>query len=118
MAAAIAAIGIWLRPAPSTDHSILVAEQPVGGALHVQHVFRMRADAALQAEHGLDEQRRLHQALLEEVVEVVEMRGVVALELEARAGLRQRLQHVFDVLEGVAEHDVLVLRDACAPSRA
>src|SRR5438445_1487022 len=38
---------------------ISVAEQPVGGALHVQHVLGMRADAAADAEPRLEEQRRL-----------------------------------------------------------
>ena len=75
----------------------------------MQHVLRMRSGAALQAEHRLHEQRRFYEALLQEIIEIVEMRGVIAFELEARAGLRQRLQHEFDILEGVAEHDVLVL---------
>ena len=43
------AAGAQHRP----DH--LVAEQPVGGALHVQHVLRVRAGSALQAEHRLHE---------------------------------------------------------------
>ena len=38
----------------------IVAKQAVGRALHVLHVFRVCANATQQAEHGLDEQRRLH----------------------------------------------------------
>ena len=77
----LVAAGAQDRPA------VVVAEQPVGGALHVHHVVGMRPDAAEDAEHGLDEQRRLDEAALEEMREVVEMGGVVALELEARAAL-------------------------------
>src|SRR5439155_24648015 len=61
---------------------VRVAEQAVGGALHVQHVLGMRADAAADAEHRLDEQRRLEQPPLEEVRRGVEMADVVALDLE------------------------------------
>ena len=64
------------------------------------------ADAAEDAEHGLHEERRLHQPALEEMGEIVEMGGVVALELEARAGVAERPQHELDILEGVAEHEI------------
>ena len=67
--------------------SVLLAEQTVGGALHMHDVLGMRTDPAQDAEYGLDEQRRLDEAALEEMTEVVEMRSVVALELEARAGI-------------------------------
>ena len=86
--------------------AILVAEQAVGGALHHHHVFRMRADAAEDAEHRLHEQRRLHEAAFEEVVQVVQVGDVVALELEARAVARAGPEDVFDVVEGVAEDEV------------
>ena len=66
----------------------------------------MRADAAEDAEHGLHEERRLDQPALEEVGEIVEMGRVVALELEARAGVAERPQHELDILVGVAEHEV------------
>src|SRR6267142_2712567 len=75
----------------------------------------MRAGSALQAEYRLHEQRRFHHALFEEIVQVIEMRGVVAFKFKARAGLRQRLQHVFDVLERVAENDILVLEMLALP---
>ena len=86
IAADIAATGSWCRPAPSTDQTYDFAEQPVRRALHVHDVLGMRADAAEQAEHGLNEQRRLDDARVQEVRQVVEMRGVVALELEPRPG--------------------------------
>src|SRR3546814_3219913 len=38
--------------------AIGVAEQPVGGALHVHHLVGMRTDAAEQTEAGLDEEWR------------------------------------------------------------
>ena len=84
----------------------MAAEQAIGGALHVHHILGVRADAAENAEHGLDEQRRLDQAAVKEMREVVEMAGVVALELEARSVSRAGLQDEFDVLEGVAEDEV------------
>ena len=85
---------------------ILFAEQPVGGALHMQHVLGMRTNAAQNAEHALHEQRRAHQAALQEMRQVVEMRDVVTLELEPRAAVRQGPEHEFDIFEGVAEHQV------------
>ena len=69
---------------------IIVAEQPVGGALHLHDVLGMRADAAEDAEHRLHEQRRLDHAAVEEVPQRVEMADVVALDLEAGAVLRRR----------------------------
>jgi hypothetical protein len=42
-----------------------------------------------------------------EVMQIVEMTGVVALELIACAGRVERFQRVTDVLEGVAEHEVV-----------
>src|SRR6185312_5188802 len=66
----------------------------------------MRADAAENAEHSLHEQRRLDEPALQEMREIVKMGGVVALELEARAGAAQRAQHKLDVLVGVAEHEI------------
>src|SRR3954468_6802380 len=68
----------------------------------------MRADATLEAEHGLNEQRRLNQALVEKVLQIIKVRSVVALELETRATLGAGGQDVLDVLEGVVEDDPLV----------
>jgi hypothetical protein len=67
----------------------------------------MRADAAEDAEHRLDEERRLDEAAVGEVRERVEMADVVALDLEARAVLGAGRQDVLDVLEGVLEDAVV-----------
>src|SRR5580704_5874546 len=69
-------------------------------------VLGVRPDPAQDAKHGLDEKRRLDEATLKEVIEVIEMPGVVALELEARSGAAERAQHEFDVLERIAEHEI------------
>src|SRR5438094_6251361 len=90
---------------------VSVAEQAVGGALHVQHVLGMRADAAADAEHRLDEQRRLEQPPLEEVRRGVEMADVVALDLEARVVVGAGLQDVGDVLEAVLEDALVAARE-------
>ena len=55
-------------------------------------VLGVRPDPAQDAKHGLDEERRLDEAALKEVTEVVEMRRVVALELEPRPGIGKRAQ--------------------------
>ena len=77
--------------AAGTEHAplVLVAEQAVGGALHVRHVLRVRADAAEDAEHRLDEERRLDDAAVGEMAQRIEMADVVALDLEARVVLRR-----------------------------
>ncbi len=69
-------------------------------------VLGVRTDPAQDAKHGLDEQRRLHEAAFKEMAEVVEVRRVVALELEPGPGIGKRAQHEFDVLVGVAEHEI------------
>ena len=94
---------------------IVIAEQAVRGPLHMRHVIRMGADAALQSEHCLDEQRALHQTLVEEVFQIVEMRGVVAFELEPRAVARTTRQDVLDLAERVAKDDILVAEIAALP---
>jgi hypothetical protein len=75
----------------------------IGGALHVLDVFRMRANAAEDSEHALDEERRLDDAALEEVMRRIQVADVVALDLEAGAVARARGQDVLDILERVAE---------------
>ena len=84
---------VWWRPAPSTDR-VVVAEQAVGGALHVHEVLDVGADAAEDPEDRLHEQRRLDEAAVEEVREVVEVADVVALELEAGAARADSLRIV------------------------
>ena len=63
----------------------------------------MRADAAANAEHRLDEQRRREQAAIQEMRGRVEMADIVALELEPRAVAAAQPQDVGDVLQGVLE---------------
>ena len=94
----LVAAGAQHRPA-----IVLAPEQPVGGAPHVDHVLRMRADAAKDAEHRLHEERRLDHAAVGEVRERVEMADVIALDLEARAVLGAGGEDVFDIGEGVLE---------------
>src|SRR3546814_6927703 len=67
----------------------------------------MRPDTAEKPETCLDEQRRLDEALGPEIVEIVKVARVVAFELVARAGRVQRLEGVADVLEAVAEDEVV-----------
>ena len=57
----------------------------------------MRADAAANTEHGLDEQRRREQAAIHEMRERVQMADIVALELEPGAVAGARPQDVGDV---------------------
>src|SRR5689334_17419211 len=82
---------------------IRLTEEPVGRPLRVQHVFRMNADAAADAEHRLDEEGRLHEPAIEEVRGGVEMADVVALELESRAVAAAGAENLCDVCEGVLE---------------
>src|SRR5689334_22327255 len=67
----------------------------------------MRADAAENAEYALDEQGRLNDTAVEEVLGHVEMADVVALDLEPRAIRGTRGQDVFDVLERVLEDAIV-----------
>ena len=69
---------------------VVVAEQLVGDALHVDEVLRVGADAAEDAEDRLHEERRLDQPAVEEMRQIVEMADVVALELEAGAAALAR----------------------------
>src|SRR5580765_5387982 len=89
-----------------TEHRpvIVVAEETIGRALHHHDVFRMRPDAAQNAEHRLNEQRRLHEAAVEEMPQRVEMPNVIALDLEPGAVSGACGQDVLDVGEGVLEH--------------
>ena len=87
---------------------IIVAEQPLGGVAHDQHILRFGADAAEDAEDRLHEERRLDELAIEEVGERVEMADIVAFEFEAHAvALAEPLQYELDIAEGVAEDEVL-----------
>ena len=69
---------------------VIVAEQPVRSAPHLQHVFGMRADAAENAEHRLHEDRRLDDTAIKEMLQGIQMADVVALDLEAGVVPRRR----------------------------
>src|SRR5579875_911997 len=94
--------------APRAEHrpAVLIAEQAVRRSFHMHHIFRMRADAAQNAEHGLHEQRRLHQTALQEMRKIVKMPHIVAFKLKAGAGIAQLLERVFDIGKRVAENQV------------
>ena len=76
---------IWCRPRGQHRPPIILAEQLVGGALHEEQILEIGADAAENAEDQLQEDRRLEQAAIEAMGEIVEMADVVALVLELRA---------------------------------
>src|SRR3546814_21014549 len=65
------------------------------------------ADAAQEAEAGLDEKRCLNESLRPEIMQAIEVACVVAFELVAGAGGVQRLQRVADVLEAVAKYQIV-----------
>ena len=102
--AAMLASGICWPPAPSAGEVIGIAQQPVGGRLHVHQIFRRGAGAAQHAEHELHIERRLHDALAQVIGQRFDMADIVAFEFEARAvAVAQLFDDVFDILEGVLE---------------
>src|SRR5207302_8532654 len=85
----------------------LVAEQMIGDAAHVHEVLGLRPDPAKDPVNGLDQHRRLDQAPVDEMREVVQVADVVALELEFGAALlAQVLERKLDILVRVAEDEV------------
>src|SRR3546814_7385376 len=86
---------------------IIVSKKAVGRALQVHDIVRMGADAAQEAEAGLDEKRCLNESLRPEIMQDIEVACVVAFELVAGAGGVQRLQRVADVLEAVAKYKIV-----------
>src|SRR3954451_17245574 len=69
----------------------------------------MRADPAEDAEHRLHEQRAVSESASLEVRQVVEVRGVVALELEPGPVAPAELEDGLDVGIGVLEDQVAAL---------
>src|SRR5699024_513294 len=81
-----------------------IAEEAVRGAAHLGEIVGVRADPPEDAEDRLDEERRLDEAPVEKMREIVEVADIVALELEARATvLAQAFQYLLDVLKRVTE---------------
>src|SRR4029079_14524483 len=64
---------------------ILIAEQTIGGAFHEQEIVELGADAAEDSEDQLQEHRRLEQATVDAMREVVQVPSVVAFVLELDA---------------------------------
>src|SRR5437762_9649513 len=82
---------------------VLGPEQAISSSLHMGDVFGMRPDAAQDAEHALNEERRLHHAAIGKMRQRVQMANIIAFDFEARPILRTRGENVFDILEGVLE---------------
>src|SRR3546814_8633423 len=97
---------------------IIVSKKAVGRALQVHDIVRMGADAAQEAEAGLDEKRCLNESLRPEIMQAIEVACVVAFELVAGAGGVQRLQRVADVLEARSEEHTSELQSLMRISSA
>ena len=86
---------------------VVVSEELVGDAAHVQQIFGVAADASQDAEDRLHEERRLGQTTIDKVGQVVEMPDVVALKLEPRpAASAEFFENRFDVGKRVLEDEV------------
>src|SRR6185437_14684289 len=74
--------------APGAERRELIvpaAEQAIRGGAHQQQALRLRSEAAQVAQGILNEQRTLHETLLDAMREVVQLAHVVADELEPDA---------------------------------
>ncbi len=97
-----------MTPGGEGGEHVVVAEQAVRDGHHVGKIARIRADAAEDAEHSLDQERRLDQLAVREVRERVQVPDVVALELEARA------ERLADLAHDALDVDVVVVHDPAA----
>lgn len=105
-------------PRPEDRKCVVFApEQPVSGGPHQEQVLGVGVQPAQDAQHALDEQRALHQPLVDKVLQVVQVPHVIAFKLEPRAlRIAQAREDRFDVGEGVAEDLALGPSDvACLP---
>src|SRR5690606_38853510 len=66
-------------------------------------IFRIGAETSENAEDRLNEEGRLHRSLVDEIRKIVEVGGVVALELETRLAGRAQVEHALDRGEAVGE---------------
>ena len=73
----------------------------------MQQILRIRADAAHDAEDALHEERRLHQAAIGEVRQIVEMADVIAFEFEACAQRSELAHPSLDLREGIRQDEIL-----------
>src|SRR5204863_8698595 len=84
---------------------IILPKQPVGGALHQKQIVEIGPDAAENAEDQLQKHRRLEQAAVDAMGEIVEVPGVVAFMLEFHAmAFAERLVDFFDVAKSVGKN--------------
>ena len=95
-----------MAPRAQDRPDVLFAQEFVRYATHVHEVLRRSTGAAQQSEHRLHEEPAGGDALVHEVLEVVQVRRVIALELEPRAVLRASREDRLDVGEGVLEDEV------------
>src|SRR5471030_2109124 len=80
----------------------------------MHQVFRMTANTPQQTEYALDKKRWFGELAFYEMGEVVEMRNVVALELEAGAVRTARSQDELDVLKRILEDQVAAVGEMLA----
>src|SRR5262249_39739379 len=84
---------------------IVVAQQPGGGALHEKQIVEICADTAENAEDQLQKDRRLEQAAIDAMGEIIKVPGVVAFMLEFYAvAFAQRLVDLLDIAKSVGEN--------------
>src|SRR5258708_1585801 len=73
----------------------------------MKQVIRIRAGSAQDSEYRLHEQRWTYELAIEEMSQRIEMRRVVALELELRSmPFPKAVEYCFDVFKGVSEDPV------------
>ncbi len=86
---------------------IIIAEQLVGDATHVQQVFRIRSDTAKNAEDGLHKKRRFRQTSIDEMCQGIQVTDVVAFVFKTGAtSFAQPFQDYFDIRECVPKDSI------------
>src|ERR1700722_8465524 len=70
-------------------------------------VFRIRTHSSEDAEHSLDEKRRLRQLPIGKMREIVKVPDVIALEFESSAVVAHFLQPPLDLSERVRQDEIL-----------
>src|SRR3569623_1422651 len=69
---------LHLRPPDrESGERVIVAEQPVGRLLERHEVFQLGADSAQDPENALDQERRLLQARIDEMLQIVEVADII-----------------------------------------
>jgi hypothetical protein len=88
--------------------AIVRTEQFVGLLFHEGEIVHVGADAAENAKDHLDEERRFHQATIDEVRQAVETADIVAFTLEpGPVAFAQQLQDALDIAKSVAVDEVV-----------